>query len=76
MEEKDKLVQLFDKAVAKKPSMVDLNQNGIPDYQEPWFYKTLFKIGLFVARMFAPDHTMFRRAMEAADAEARRAGIF
>ncbi len=75
-EEKKNLVQLFDKAMAKKPDFLDLNNNGIPDYKEPWLYKTLFKVGLFLARLLAPDHTMFRRGMEAVDAEAKRAGIF
>ena len=51
----------------KPPVVLDLNQNGIPDYQEPWFYQLLWGILRGLTRAFAPPHTLVRRGVEAVD---------
>ncbi len=48
-------------------SIVDLNKNGIPDYQETWFYVFLWGFTRSIVRALAPEHTLVRRAVEAID---------
>ena len=42
----------------------DFNNNGIPDYKEPWFWKLTWRLNLFIARTFSPPHTAYRRGLE------------
>ncbi len=51
----------------KDASIVDLNHNGIPDYQEAWFYSFLWAVARTLIRAFAPSHTIVRRGVEALD---------
>lgn len=44
--------------------IVDLNANGIEDYREPWFWKTVLNASAWFARSFAPSYTMAYRIAE------------
>ncbi len=56
----------------KPPRLLDLDANGIPDYQEPAFWKALWFIGSALIRAFAPPHTLARRGVDAVDDGIRR----
>jgi len=44
--------------------MLDLNHNGIPDYQEPKLWLFLGKAVSTVIKMFAPAHTVAYRVAD------------
>jgi hypothetical protein len=61
-----------EKAPTVEPRIIDLNQNGIPDYQEAWFYRALWGLLRGLTRTFAPEHTLVRRGVEAVDEAIQR----
>lgn len=50
----------------------DFNNNGIPDYQEGWFYQALW-FGVRIVAAIVPQHTLFARGV--GKAEEFRAGM-
>ncbi len=44
---------------------LDLDKNGIPDYEEAWPYKLLGKVAMFLIKTFCPPHTIAYRAADA-----------
>ena len=55
----------------KLAQVIDLNQNGIPDYQEAFFYRAVWNVTKTLVRTFCPPHTLVRRGVEALDAAMR-----
>lgn len=53
--------------------MVDLNHNGIPDYEEGWFWRTLYEVGRALVVVFAGEKTRARAAVDYIDAQTGRA---
>jgi len=54
---------------------LDLNRNGIADWEEPWLWQAVWGLfGAFV-RTFAGDKTVIRRSVDAVDAERSRLGL-
>lgn len=51
---------------AKHP-WLDLNHNGIPDYEEPWLWRFVWNAFSFAVRVFAPPHTILARGVSAVD---------
>lgn len=46
---------------------LDINHNGIPDYQEPWLWRGVWTVFSFLVRVFAPPHTIIARGVNAVD---------
>lgn len=59
----------------KEPPMLDLNNNGVPDQDESWFWLTLVKVGAFLTSAFAPKHTIAFRAADAVRTEIDKRGL-
>lgn len=53
--------------------MIDLNRNGIPDYQEPIVWRAVWSVFSTLVRAFAPSHTVILRGVEAIDPAIREA---
>lgn len=51
---------------AKHP-WLDLNHNGIPDYEEPWLWRFVWGAFSFAVRVFAPPHTIIARGVNAVE---------
>ena len=49
-------------------SKVDLNGNGIPDWEEPAALEFAWLTLTFIARRLAPPGSLFRQAVEVGDA--------
>lgn len=45
---------------------LDLNNNGVPDWREPWAWRAVWSVVMFV-RTFAADHTLFARGVDEAE---------
>jgi hypothetical protein len=56
----------------RAPTILDLNANGLPDYQEPAVWRWLWVAVRAVVRATAPTHTLVRRGVEALDREMHR----
>lgn len=54
------------------PSWLDLDGNGVPDYQEAWFLRGAWRVAVFVVRMLAPSNTIVRRGVELIELERGR----
>lgn len=52
----------------KRPELkFDFNNNGVPDYREPWFWGGLWTAVSWTVRTFASPHTLAYRAVVAAE---------
>lgn len=53
--------------------MLDLNGNGVPDYREGWFWRSLYEVGRFFVVTFAGEKTRARAAVDYIDTQTGRA---
>lgn len=49
--------------------MLDLDGDGIPDWQEPWLYVTALRVFSWFALTFAAPHTVFYQLGEKAQTD-------
>jgi hypothetical protein len=45
----------------------DFNGNGVPDYQEGWFWRASWAVFAGLVKAFAPKHTLIHRGVMAAE---------
>lgn len=62
-------------ANAGPAGLLDLNHNGIPDYEEGWFWRTLYEVGRFFVVTFAGEKTRAMKAVQYIDGQTGRASL-
>jgi len=55
--------------------VIDLNDNGVEDYKEPWLWRSAWTVIAFLVKALAPSHTIIRRGVEAVDPIIRSAQL-
>lgn len=54
--------------------MLDLNGDGVPDYEEPWFWKTVGGLIASIVKTFAHPNTIAYKAADAYQATIDKLG--
>ncbi|ATB36281.1 hypothetical protein CYFUS_001695 [Cystobacter fuscus] len=52
---------------------LDFNNNGVPDFQESWFWRGVWRGAALLVKTFAKPHTVAYRAVVAAEEYERQA---